>query len=158
MPGDVLARVSASGPRRAFGLAVLGALGALLVALALLAVTAAPGYRIMLAGIGASSLWLCARMWRATQLVLELTAEEVRLGDGTPLVQVAQIIAIDRGAFAFKPSQGFILKLSGPVPPRWQPGLFWCLGRRLGVGGVTRAGPTKLMAEIIETLISARAG
>jgi hypothetical protein len=37
---------------------------------------------------------------------------------------------------------------------RWQPGLWWRLGKRVGVGGVAPGHQTKAMAQIIEALLA----
>lgn len=153
----VLAQVTASAPRRAFGLFALGALGAMLIYLAFVAPPAGFGFQAMLVGLGALSLWLTSRMWRTTQLALELTAHELRLSDGTCLTRVEDIAGIDRGAFAFKPSQGFTLKLAAKAQVGWHPGMWWRIGRRLGVGGVTSGSQAKIMADVISATIATRA-
>ena len=76
-------------------------------------------------------------------------AEGLRDGNGRLLCRMDQIAGVDRGAFAFKPSNGFLVKLKEPMPRVWQPGLWWRLGRRIGVGGVTPAGQGKFMADMI---------
>ena len=63
---------------------------------------------------------------------------------------------MDRGAFAFKPSNGFMLKLSRKGPFAWEPGIWWRIGRRVGVGGVTPGTPAKVMAEMIQERITRR--
>ncbi len=156
MAEDVLARIAASKPRRGFGVAVLGALGVMLIYLAFAAPPAGLGFQAMLIGFGAVSLWVSLRMWAATQHVIELTSEELRLEDGTSLVKTEEIVSIDRGMFAFKPSHGFTLKLTAKQPSRWHPGMWWRLGRRLGVGGVTPGAQTKIMADVISAMIASR--
>jgi hypothetical protein len=66
------------------------------------------------------------------------------------------IRSVERGAFAFKPSHGFTLVMKEKQPRAWAPGLWWRLGRRVGVGGVTSAGQTKFMAEQIALRIEDR--
>lgn len=156
MSQDVLAEVSATGPRRALGVVVMGLFGALLAQLALTTPGLALGFQVALLGLGAVSLYVAVRMWQVTQLTLELTAQELRLSDGTVLARVDQIEAIDRGAFAFKPSHGFMIKLAQPGKRAWHPGLWWRLGRRVGVGGVTPGGQTRAMADIISAMVSER--
>ena len=97
-------------------------------------------------------------MRRATANALELTRTELRDTSGVVLTSVEQIIALDRGIFAFKPSNGFLLKLSGGHQRSWRPGL-WCrLGNRIGVGGMTPGYQTKFMAEMISAMIAERDG
>ncbi len=38
----------------------------------------------------------------------------------------------------------------------WRPGLWWRVGRRIGVGGMTPASQTKFMSEIIAAMIAQR--
>ncbi|HAR51528.1 MAG TPA: hypothetical protein DCS45_06565, partial [Roseovarius nubinhibens] len=56
----------------------------------------------------------------------------------------------------FKPSNGFIVILKEAQKPRWEPGMWWRLGRRVGIGGVTGAAEAKAMAEVISGQILAR--
>ncbi|NBB81601.1 MAG: hypothetical protein GVY36_19530, partial [Verrucomicrobia bacterium] len=88
--------------------------------------------------------------------VLELTREELRSTDGTVIARVEEIEHLDRGFFAFKPSNGFLMRLSTKKKARWEPGLWWCLGRRVGIGGVTPGSQSKAMAEIIAALMHQR--
>ena len=155
-PDPVLARVHVSPPRRAFGVGVLAVLGALLIWLAFAAPPEVFGLQIMLIALGLAALWAAARMWRVTQLALELTDSALRLSDGTVLARTDQIEGIDRGMFAFKPSHGFTLKLKQRTPAAWHPGLWWRFGRRLGVGGVTAGAQTKIMADMISAMIHAQ--
>lgn len=156
MSTDILARVEVSAPRRWIGIVMLGGLGALLLWLAAISGGGGPGLRLFLLGLGALAIWLADTMRRATALHLELTETELRDSSGTVLARVDQIVGIDRGAFALKPSHGFLLKLQTPQPRRWLPGLWWRMARRVGVGGVTPASQTKMMAETIQALIANR--
>ncbi|MEO0931422.1 MAG: hypothetical protein AAFY14_12360, partial [Pseudomonadota bacterium] len=93
--------------------------------------------------------WLAERLRRATLLRIELTATDIRDSSGMVLATMDDIIGVDRGIFAFKPSNGFTLVMKNKKPRSWAPGLWWRLGRRVGVGGVTSAGQAKFMAEQI---------
>lgn len=156
MSDEVLARVEAKGARRGFGVFVLGSLGVILIYLAFAAPPAGIAYQVMLIALGAGALWLTARMWSVTQQVMELTPEMLRLSDGTVLAETSKIIGIDRGMFAFKPSHGFTLKLAAGNRAAWHPGMWWRLGNRLGVGGVTPGAQTKIMADVIAAMIAER--
>ncbi|QYK43616.1 MAG: hypothetical protein KF887_15975 [Paracoccaceae bacterium] len=155
----MIARLYPSGPRRAFGVAVLVALGAMLVWIAMARPPEALGWRLFLLGFGAFVLWAAVRLWQATAIGLELTEAELREeGGGRVLAAVARIRGVSRGALAFKPSNGFLITLDGPAPRVWAPGLWWRLGRRLGVGGVTSGQEARFMAETIAALIARRDG
>ena len=156
MSDEVLAHIQASAPRRIFGVGALAALGGMLLYLAMAQPPAHPGWLVFLVGTGLTTLFLADKMRRATLSALELTATEFRSSDGTRIATIDQIEALDRGTFAFKPSNGFTLRLSVAAPRRWQPGLWWGLGRRVGVGGVTSAAQTKAVAEILSAMLAER--
>jgi hypothetical protein len=152
---EVLARVCASRGRRVLGLGSLAFLGVLLIYIAM----AQPpdlGWQVFLLAMGAGALWMADAMRRATANVVELTPLMLRDSDGTVIARLEEIEAIDRGFFAFKPSNGFLLKTSAPQPRIWRPGLWWRTGRRIGIGGMTPGHQSKFMAEIIATILAER--
>ncbi|WP_297769654.1 hypothetical protein [uncultured Roseovarius sp.] len=150
---EVLVVLSASTGRRLFGVGAVGGLGLTLLYL-VLAQAPALGWQVFMMGSGALALWMATRMWRATEQWLELTREGLRDNNGRMIAPIDQIISVDRGVFAFKPSNGFMIRLKKKAPAAWQPGLWWRAGRRVGVGGVTASTPAKVMAEIIQDLIA----
>lgn len=156
MDEEILAVIQASGPRRGFGVAVLVILGVLVIYIAMAQPPASPLWQVFLLAFGVVVLWLAQRMWQATKTTIVLTEKELRGSDGVLIAEVDKIEAIDRGVLAFKPSNGFMLRLRDKAPRSWQPGLWWRMGRRVGVGGVTSAAQTKGMAEMIAALISDR--
>ena len=156
-PNEVLATVKASSGRRLIGLTSLGALG---VFLAYIAFTSSPGlgWQLFLLVCGGAAIWMADRMRRATASVIELTPTELRDGDGTVIARVAVIEALDRGVFAFKPSNGFLLRTAAGTQDGnvWRPGLWWRIGRRVGIGGMTPGSQTKFMSEIISAMMASR--
>lgn len=156
MTEEILARVAVSAPRRWIGIAMLVALGGLLLWIALARPPAELGLRLFVLVFGGLVLWAAAHMRRHSGTGLELTREVLRDSTGRVLARLDQIEKVDRGALAFKPSNGFVVTLSTRHPRHWVPGVWWCTGRRLGVGGVTVGPQTRMMAEILQTRISAR--
>lgn len=148
MTDDVLATVGASQPRRWMGISMMVALGGVVIYTAL-ATPPAFGWQVFLIALGAASIWMAERMRRATETWLELTETELRSSEGIVLARIADIKSIDRGVLAFKPSNGFMITLHTPAERVWRPGLWWRLGRRVGIGGVTPSSQTKFMSEII---------
>ena len=118
----------------------------------------APGWQVFLFVVGGGAIWMAERMRRATSNAIELTRRELRDTRGTVLASVDQIVGVDRGMFAFKPSNGFLLKLTDKAPRSWHPGMWWRLGARIGVGGMTPGHQTKFMAEMISAMIAERDG
>ncbi|MDW4497024.1 hypothetical protein R5H30_03450 [Sulfitobacter sp. D35] len=152
---EILARVEAAPARRVIGIGALMLLGAMLIYIAF---SQPPtfGWQIFLLVIGGGALWMGERMRRATATALELTQAELRDSAGTTLARVEDMVAVDRGLFAFKPSNGFLLKVSARAPRAWHPGLWWRIGGRIGVGGLAPQRQTRAMAEIIASLIARR--
>lgn len=155
---DVLATVVAAPGRRWMGVVSLYGLAVLLIYIAF----ARPpefGFQIVLLVIGGAALWLADKMRRATTVKIELTREVLRQSDGALIAQVADVQSVDRGFFAFKPSNGFLVRTKTRQGGRvWQPGLWWRAGRQIGVGGVTPASQSKYMSEALSVLIAERDG
>lgn len=152
---EILATVAASAGRRFLGIGMLAILGVMVLYVALTNPPAL-GWQIFLLAFGTIALMVADAMRRATAFRLELTREELRDTGGEVIARVAEIRSVDRGAFAFKPSNGFLLRTSASAPRRWRPGLWWRIGARIGVGGMTPGRQTRNMAEIIAIMIAER--
>ena len=107
--------------------------------------------------MGAVALWLARQIWRATGRSLALTPAGIYDSDGRCLCVLDNVARVERGAFAFKPANGFVVHLKTPMARVWAPGLWWRVGRRLGVGGVTPAGPGRAMADMLALRVQAAA-
>ena len=138
MDEDVLAVVQASAIRRWLGITMLAAIGVLSVYVAF-AAPPALSWQLFLIAVGALALWMAEQLRRATLLRLELTRDVLRDTSGEILAQVADITGVERGMLAFKPSNSLLAVTKKPGPRGWRPGLWWRLGRRIGVGGVASA-------------------
>ncbi|MBV0912802.1 hypothetical protein [Anianabacter salinae] len=149
MTDRVLARLDPTIPRRVLGLGMLTALAASLVFVAM-DTPDMPGLaRAVMASAGAALVIVAALGWQATSVSLELTEDTLRTSGGDILCRLQDIERIERGAFAFKPSGGFVLLLKVPGPARWAPGLWWRMGTRLGVGGLVPPAMARAMADAI---------
>ncbi|MGV6811077.1 MAG: hypothetical protein ACWA47_02435 [Brevirhabdus sp.] len=155
MSGPV-ATIHASAPRRYVAIAMLAALGALLIWLGIARPPASIGLQLFLVGLGIVVLLLVEKFRRATQYRIELDGDALRDSSGAMLCRVEDIVRLDRGAFAFKPSNGFLIVLNQRGSRHWSPGMWWRVGRRIGVGGVTPGPQTKIMAELLATRVAAR--
>jgi|SRR6056297_300040 len=148
-------RLGATPGRRVIGTGSVAALGAMLVWGALGTATV-PLSQAVMAVLGLMALWLARRMWRATGEHLVLTRDALESSDGRILARMDDIVSVARGPFAFKPSNGVMITLRQRGPFAWEPGLWWRLGRRIGIGGVTAKTPARVMAERIEARIASR--
>jgi len=130
-------------------------LGVLIIGLAVQS-TAPIVARAVMSVFGAFLIWQAFQRYGTKDVALALTDAGLEQTDGKILASWDQIVSIDRGALALKPSNGFTLILSEKQPRGWVPGLWWRLGRRIGVGGIASAGAAKFMAEQIDAKIKAR--
>ncbi|WP_299936624.1 hypothetical protein [uncultured Pelagimonas sp.] len=154
MSDTELARIKASASRRVIGAGAMIGLGALMLYLAFAAPPENPLWLIFLIGCGLFALWVSQMLWQATSREIILTEDELIDSEGDVLARIDQIAKVDRGAFAMKPSNGFIIFLKEPMPRAWHPGLWWRLGKRVAIGGVTSGAETKPVADIITLRIT----
>jgi hypothetical protein len=157
MTETILAKVSPSGPRRFAAVGTMGLLGTLVVYMGMGADVAGFSERLVLIVTGAIALVMAMRLYNQTRIVIELTETELRDTSGRVLAEVSKIVRVERGAFAFKPSNGFLVVTSEKMPRKFVPGMWWRFGTRLGVGGVCAANETKAMAEVLSMVITQRA-
>jgi len=150
----IYAIVQASQGRRLFGYGVLFSLGAILI-YTTLAYPPAVHWMIFMLAFGVSMLWLAEKLRRATKLTIILTADELRDSRGVLLAKLSDVQSVERGAFALKPSNGFTLVMKSKSSRAWAPGIWWRMGHRVGVGGVTAAGQSRFMAEQIALRLAA---
>lgn len=155
-PEEVLATITASAPRRWLAVVSLVFLGVLLIYVALMQPPAL-GWQVFLLVLGAGALVVADKLRRATARVIELTERVLRDSSGEIIAHVEDILRVDRGVFAFKPSNGFLIRTSKSAGPRmWLPGMWWRLGRMIGVGGVTPGRETKFASDILSAILAKR--
>ncbi|WGW03850.1 hypothetical protein [Tropicibacter oceani] len=158
MEQEELARIGASAPRRMIGVGALLGLGGLLLYVGLATPMDSVLWQAVLVLFGLFALWASQMMWKATGIQLILTEEGLFEDTGTVLALMDEVAKVDRSPFAMKPSNGFLLILKEPRPRAWRPGLWWRIGRRVAVGGVTSGGHTKPMADIMTLRLAQREG
>ncbi len=153
---DLVAIIRPSGPRRAFAIALLAAMAFLLLYLAFMMPPEDFLWQAFLVAVGLGSIYLAFRFRNATRSTLELRDGALSDSAGMTLCTLDEIVAVERGTFAFKPSNGFLLVLREKKSGHWSPGLWWRMGRRVGVGGVVPSGASKFMAEMIALKLAER--
>lgn len=154
-PHAPLAELSVSPGRRIFGVAVLVGLALLMLRMAL-AGAIGSWLDLLVLAMGLAAAMGAWTMYRATQLSLVLRRDGLYDSEGTCLAPLNKIRSVDRGTFAFKPSNGFLLRTEEKAPRLWRPGLYWRMGRRIGVGGITRAAEAKQMADVLSVMLAER--
>ncbi len=148
-------KIAASQPRRWLGVGMLLFLGGLLIYVAF-ATPPDLAWQVFLLLMGGASLWVGDKMRRATEGWIELSDEGLVTHTGEVIARIDEIEKVERGMLAFKPSNGFMIKTKNPAARRWEPGLWWRMGRRIGVGGVTAASQSKVMADLISAKLMMR--
>ena len=150
-----LATLKPSPARRFMGVTLLAALGLILLF---------TGYETFqmslagyaLAGVGVLVLWAANRVRVSTQDSLELRETGLYSTDGSIVAEIGNVAQVELSLFALRPSGGFLIVLKSPMPKSWNPGLWWRLGRRVGIGGVTPRAEGKAMADAMATLVHKR--
>ncbi|MEM8823476.1 MAG: hypothetical protein AAGF30_07695 [Pseudomonadota bacterium] len=142
--------------RRVFGLLTQGLLGLILLWIGMAHPPEALGWRAFLLGSGAVALVLAIRGWTGSAVSLVLSEKGLFQADGTPVAPLEVIDSIDRALFTFKPSNGFLIRLKEPLGRAWVPGMWWRIGRRVGVGGVTGGAETKIVADALSAMVARR--
>lgn len=150
----ILARLEPSQPRRFMGIALQLALGLFLISLAISFPREQMGVRLLILVLGGLMLYFGYRMWQLTDVALILTKTELRDSRGRLLAKIDNVREVSRGAFALKPSHGFSLVLHRGERRAWVPGIWWRLGTRVGIGGITPSQPARYMAEMIAAMIA----
>lgn len=152
-PGQPIAALRATGARRVVGAVVQAALGVILL---WLSVTVEGGtiMRLFFVLLGGFVLWQTLALYRATGISIVLTEEGLFEDTGNVIARLDNIRKVDRSFFAVKPSNGFSIALVEPGPRAWRPGLWWRIGRRVGVGGTTSGKAARDLADVITVLKS----
>lgn len=158
MRDDAIARIYPSAARRWFGAVTLAILGLLLVWTSLAYPSSNFIWTLILLGFGGICIWGAYAAYQATGRGIELTREGLFDTDGLVLARMEDVRSVVSGPLAFKPSNGFTVRLKTRQKFGWAPGLWWRMGRMVGVGGMTTGVEGKFMAEMIAKLIAERDG
>ena len=148
-----LLKIGASPARRAFLLACFTILGVLFVWLGFATGGAGFFLQALLLLLGAGVLAMLPRFYRSGRKTLSLTDQGLIDSDGTVICEITNISSVERGTFAFRPSNGFLVRLRDAGPFVWEPGMWWRIGKRLGVGGILNASQAKLMADMLSARV-----
>ena len=157
MKSSVILKLQISPIRRILALFAMGFLGILLLYLAITTEMSFL-YRVFLVLVAAGFLWTTRAMRRGTDQPIELRSTGLFLADGSILALIEDICKVERGVFAFKPSNGFVVTLNRKFERAWVPGLYWRMGSKIGVGGVTSPAQAKSMADALAALIMEQPG
>lgn len=153
---EILVKLEVAPSRRIFGVGTLVGLGAILIYIALAHQPDNILSLLIVVALGGSFLWAGQILWNSTGETLILTRESISTGSGRILCTIDEIKKIDKGFFAFKPTNGFLVLLKTPTARSWSPGIWWHLGKRIGIGGVTSPRQAKEMAAMISMMIIER--
>jgi hypothetical protein len=160
-PDPVLTALIPSAGRRVIGSVGMALIAALLVQMGLELPGSRPVARALCLILGGVGLVMAAHFWLATGAVLELTATELREvrragGRVRRIASLDQIASVDRGMTMLRPTSGFVIRLAEPAPLALATGLWWRVGRRVGVGGSVAGYGSRLMADTLARLLRER--
>ena len=143
-----------SQPRRYAAILTLAGIGTILAWQSILGGVLLTRILALVFAIGA--VWLAVRIGQASAASLQLDEDGLSTNDGTLIVALDNIRRVERGPFAFKPSNGFLIVTKSPMRAAWNPGMWWRFGRRVGVGGVTSKADGKRVADRLTLLLKDR--
>ena len=151
-PGeDMVCRLVPSLPRLWIGTFALAGVAGVVLWVAATG-TFAPASRFLVAVLGAAMAFAAVKFFRSAGVALEFDGNTLSEVDGgRVLARLDNMRRIERGALAFKPSSGFLIVLKAKDAGNvWVPGIWWRIGRHVGVGGIVPSHAAKFMAEVIE--------
>ncbi|MEO0386896.1 MAG: hypothetical protein AAF281_05120 [Pseudomonadota bacterium] len=147
VPDAAIALLKPTVGRRIAGAFFQGALGVLILGLG--TTVAGLGPQIALIAVGGVMLWQTLILFRATEVGIVLTETGLYEETGREIAAFEAIGKVDRSFFAIKPSNGFLIVLKEPAPRGWRPGVWWRIGRRVGIGGTTNGRAARELADIL---------
>jgi len=106
--------------------------------------------------IACGAAWAASTVWNGGRRAVLLTEDGLVEDTGEMIAPIEHIAKVDRGAFAVKPSNGFVVYLTENAPRGWRFGLWWRYGRRVGVGGLTPGHMGRAMADQLALILLAR--
>lgn len=154
-PDEVLVVARPTPLRRFIALGTLNGLGAVTLVMALSQSAAVYGSGLLFV-TGGLSLGMAEVIRRSTARGVELTRAALRETDGAIIAQTADVVRVDRGVMAIKPTNGFVFQTRAAERRNWRFGIWWRVGRHVGIGGMLPPPQTKVMADTLAALIQAR--
>ena len=153
---EVLLELAVSPMRRYFSIITMLLLSVLLINAAFVSLSGSIVTFVTLGAFGLGSVSAAIKMHSATSNLLRLRRDGLHSSDGKILAEISNIDRVERGLFALRPPNGFLIVLKSPMRRAWHPGLWWRLGTRVGVGGMTSKTQGKLLAERLDMLLQDR--
>lgn len=150
---DIISILKPSPIRLWMAVLIIGFFGALMLWLAATGAASSIFMSVVFVGISAVSFLAAGRIHGVKDKEIILSRAGLFENDGRTLCRIEEVKEIDRSFFAFKPSNGFAVRLKEPSTRAWVPGLWWRFGRRVGVGGVTGVGEAKAMSDMLVLLL-----
>lgn len=151
---SVLARLDPSPMRRWIAILIVAGVGLTLVFLAASNPMGSFATSLSVLALGCALLWVANFIRNGSSQAIVLTEDGLFLEQGETLAEMANIQSVDRSIMAFKPSNGFVVHLKSPGPRGWAPGIWWRVGRNLGIGGATSRDHARNMADTLTTMLA----
>jgi hypothetical protein len=151
-----LATLRPSTPRLVFTVICLAAFAAALLWIAFMQPPDNIGWRGFLLLAAILVVWSVLRLRRLRGRALVLTEDALVDTSSGTVCRIADIARINTSTFALKPARGFAIDLVESGERVWIPGLWWRIGRNVGVGGMTGSVETRMMAERLDAMVAAR--
>lgn len=155
MTEGLVKTVSRPEPLRWFILIAIAALVVVTASLAKKASTDSPLTSLLTICFCLAMIWFGWSLYQARASVVTFDGERLYDDAGVEICAFDEIATVERGMALFKPSSGFVLTLREEKPRAWSPGLWWRIGKRVGVGGATPGRAGRDMADAIMGALAA---
>lgn len=136
-------KIQASVSRRLFSVLLLSLSAAVMIYFAFTDPAQSVVLRLVLLSLAGVFLWQVQANLRFPNAALILKRDGLYDDQGEIICSLSNIALIDRGWFSIKPSNGFLLRLHEKTSVKWLPGVYWRIGKRMGVGGAISPAQTK---------------
>lgn len=144
---DVILKIQPTYSRRLFGMAILSIAAFVMFSFAFVETSQSALLKLILFLMGYAFLWQVVTTILMKNAALILSRDGLFDEQGRLVCALSNIAEIDKGVFSFKPSNGFLIRLHHSNGINWTPGLYWCVGKRIGIGGALNPSQTKELAD-----------
>ncbi len=142
MPNSIL-KIQPSASRRIFSVLILSLSAGVMIYFAITDPEQSIVLKLILLFLAGIFLWQVQASLRFPNAALILKRDGLYDDQGELICRLSNIALVDRGWFSIKPSNGFLLRLHEKTSIKWLPGVYWRIGKRMGVGGAISPAQTK---------------
>ncbi len=140
---NYIVKIQPSASRRFFSIFILCLSAGVMIYFAITDPAQSIVLKLILLSLAGIFLWQVQANLRFPNAALLLKRDGLYDDQCEIICSLSNIALVDRGWFSIKPSNGFLLRLHEKASIKWLPGVYWRIGKRMGVGGAINPTQTK---------------